>query len=79
MLLRNPEQRKLLAWRRDTHNAIVDICIALASATVELPSYPLLWIVDWLPHVATRISELRKIRLIERVQRACQRRVAACK
>jgi hypothetical protein len=47
------------------HAMIVDIVIALAP--LGIPCWVLLWIVDWLPHVAQVGTDLLKIRLIERV------------
>ena len=43
---------------------IVGICLALAS--LELPPYVLLWIVDWLPRYDL-LSHHKKIHLIESV------------
>lgn len=54
-----------LEWRNVYEN-IVGICIAFAS--LQLPSYVLLWIVDYLPDYHL-LSHLKKIRLIEKMTR----------
>jgi hypothetical protein len=50
---------------------IIDICIALAS--LNLPVYVLLWIVDWLPEMARAHTEFFKVDIIESALTSIQR------
>ena len=69
-------QWQALLWE-NFHPRLLDICVVLAP--IRLPPYVLLEIVDWLPVVhiddeneslAHRVSHVKKIRLIEGVQRS---------
>lgn len=48
------------------HDALFNVCLVLAPI---LPNYVILWIVDFLPYIEP-ISRLKKIRLIEAVQKS---------
>jgi hypothetical protein len=39
-------------------------------SALEIPNYVLLEIIDWLPHYYVAVSHLKKIRLIESVNRS---------
>lgn len=57
-------------WTKTIHKQYRDLIINLA--LLELPSYVLLWILDWLPEFYER-PEINKIRLIENVYASCDR------
>jgi hypothetical protein len=44
------------------HAQIVDVAIAFAS--LNLPAYVLLWIVDFLPHIKDSQKEITKVKLL---------------
>jgi hypothetical protein len=60
-----------LAWP-SVQRLIIDIVVALAP--LNLPGYVLLWIIDWLPHLARLHAELKKISLIVNVIGSIRRR-----
>jgi hypothetical protein len=53
-------------WSRDCHNSYRELVLALAP--LNLPSYVLLWILDWLPQFGPK-PEIKKIRLIDGIYR----------
>ena len=73
----------MVAWSKMRH-IVIDICIALAS--LRLPPYIVLWIIDQIPPMSHRFTykdnddydphHLRKLRLIEGVERAVERIVS---
>lgn len=66
------QRNRLFSWHA-VHSEIRDIVIAMYA--FELPVYVLLWIVDWLPMVATLHREYKKVMLIEQLRSSCAKRV----
>ena len=50
---------------------ILDICLAMSP--MQLPNYVLLEIIDWLPYYEVAVRRLKKITLIENVNRSCHK------
>jgi hypothetical protein len=58
-------------YRQTMHAQILDIVIAMAP--LDLPTYILLWIIEWLPRGTERSSELQRISLITNIVKSIRR------
>ena len=66
------EEAVARSWSKEVHRDYLHIAIALAP--LNLPTYILLWLLDWLPEFALK-PEIKKIRLLERIYESRRRRM----
>lgn len=61
---------QLLVWHK-VHGLLLDVVLALAP--LDLSAYVLLWLVEWLPHLARAHSARRKLLHISRIVESIHR------
>ena len=74
------QQRRAMGVKNSQHAGVIHLLLfdtVYALSPLGLPDYVVLWIIDWLPHVAHVWSELKKISLIRGVSASVKRLRAA--